>query len=148
MLNSGLLVMIAILPATALAQQPAKDAEVAAVVDSFHVAMSRGDSAAVLALLAPDAVVLESGDIETLAEHRAHHLPADIAFTRSVRTMRSAPRVGREDAVAWVSATAVVTGSYRGRRVDSQGAELMVLSRTGDGWRIRAIHWSSHPKTR
>jgi hypothetical protein len=48
--------------------------------------------------------------------------------------------------VAWVAATTTVIGSYRGRRVDSQGAELMVLSQARDGWRIRAIHWSSHAK--
>jgi hypothetical protein len=91
-------------------------------------------------------VIIERGEVETLAEYRAHHLPADIAFARSVRPRRSSPRVSREGMVAWVAATTTVSGSYRGRRVDSQGAELMVLSQALDGWRIRAIHWSSHAK--
>jgi hypothetical protein len=54
--------------------------------------MGRGDSAAVLAFLAPDAVIIERGEVETLAEYRAHHLPAGIAFARSVRTRQSSPR--------------------------------------------------------
>jgi ketosteroid isomerase-like protein len=146
LLSPGLLVTITILPSTALAQRPVGEREVVAVVDSFHISMGRGDSAAVLAFLAPDAVIIESGEVETLAEYRAHHLPADIAFARSVRTRRSSPRVSSEGMVAWVAATTTVSGSYRGRRVDSQGAELMVLSQARDGWRIRAIHWSSHAK--
>ena len=77
LLSPGLLVTITILPSTALAQWPVGEREVAAVVDSFHIAMGRGDSAAVLAFLAPDAVIVESGEVETLAEYRAHHLPAD-----------------------------------------------------------------------
>jgi hypothetical protein len=54
--------------------------------------MGRGDSAAVWAFLAPDAVIIERGEVETLAEYRAHHLPAGIAFARSVRTRQSSPR--------------------------------------------------------
>jgi hypothetical protein len=30
--------------------------------------------------------------------------------------------------------------------VNSTGAELMVLRRDGDGWRIVAIHWSSRTR--
>ena len=39
--------------------------------------------------------------------------------------------------------TSRTTGTYRERAINSAGAELMVLSRTADGWNIRAIHWSS-----
>jgi ketosteroid isomerase-like protein len=45
--------------------------------------------------------------------------------------------------VAWVVGTSTTRGEYRGRPVDSAGAELMVLTRTPQGWRIAAIHWSS-----
>ena len=40
--------------------------------------------------------------------------------------------------------TSRTLGAYRGRAIDSQGAELMVLTREGSRWKIRAIHWSSH----
>ena len=55
---------------------------------AFHAALAAGDSAAALALLAPDAVVLESGEVETRAEYAAHHLAADIEFSRAVPSQR------------------------------------------------------------
>ena len=114
-----------------------------ATVTAFHAALAAGDSAAALALLAPDAVVLESGEVETRAEYAAHHLAADIEFSRAVPSQRVVTLVHHEGAVAWVAATSTARGTFRDRAVASQGAELMVLSRTDIGWRIRAIHWSS-----
>lgn len=122
-------------------------AAVVATVEAFHAALAKGDSTAALALLAPDAVVLESGDIETRAEYEAHHLGADIAFTQAVPGRRQVTLVRVEGTVAWVAGTSITEGEFRGRPVNSQGAELMVLSRTSAGWRIRAIHWSSHRRT-
>jgi ketosteroid isomerase-like protein len=140
------------LPAAARAQLPAERAPAAAAADSadaattvtrFHQALARGDSAAALALLAPDATILESGGAETVAEYRAHHLPADIGFARAVPGQRAPLRAHVRGDVAWVVGTSTTRGEYRGRPVDSAGAELMVLTRTPQGWRIAAIHWSS-----
>jgi ketosteroid isomerase-like protein len=118
----------------------------AAEVERFHAALASGDVATVEALLAPDAIVLESGLVESRAEYVEHHLPADIAFSRAVAQVRSDVRVVREGSVAWVSARSAADGELRGRVVRSDGAELIVLARTGEGWRIRAIHWSSHER--
>ena len=118
-------------------------AAIVAVVERYHEALARGDSATALSLLAPDAVILESGGVETRAEYRSHHLPGDIAFSRAVRRERGPMRITIQGDVAWVSSTSTTRGEYRGRPVNSAGAELMVLSRESDGWRIRAIHWSS-----
>lgn len=135
-------------PATeARAQQTTAEAEVKAVVDSFHWALQRGDSTAVLALLAPDAVILESGGAETRDEYRSHHLPADIAFARSVKQTRSPTSVAVRGDVAWTTATSTTRGEYRGQAVNSASVELMVLSRRADGWKIRAIHWSSRNRS-
>ncbi len=122
----------------------ADSAAVAAVVDRYHRALSDGDSAVALSLLANDAMILESGDVETRDEYRSHHLPADIAFARAVPSVRGPVRVTIEGDAAWAISTATTHGSYRGRTIDSQGAELMVVTRKQDGWKIRAIHWSSH----
>ena len=119
---------------------------VAQTVQRFHEALRQGDSTGALALLAPDAVVLESGDTESLAEYRAHHLPADIAFAQAVRETRSPIRVTVRGDAAWAVSTTSVLGTYRSRPIDSAGAELMVLSRTPKGWVISAIHWSSRSK--
>jgi len=122
-------------------------AAVAAAVKRFHAALAAGDSAAALALLAPDAEVLESGERETRAEYRAHHLPADIEFARAVRSERGPVRVRVRGGVAWATTTSTAHGTFRGRAIDSTGAELMVLVRTEAGWRIAAIHWSSHRRS-
>ena len=119
---------------------------VVAAVERFHQALAAGDSVAALALLAPDVVVLESGDLETLADYRAHHLPADIAFARAVPSTRTLIRAVMQGDAAWVTSTSSTRGTYRDRPIDSAGAELVVLAREPGGWRIRAVHWSSHAR--
>jgi ketosteroid isomerase-like protein len=113
------------------------------VLERFRDAMAAGDSAGVLALLSPDVVVLESGGAENFGEFQAHHLAADIEFARAVQETRTPLRVTVRGDVAWAAGTSTARGQFRGRAVDSSGAELMVLVRTADGWRISAIHWSS-----
>lgn len=123
--------------------QATDSALVAAVVTAFHDALRSGDSVTAIALLAPDAVVLESGGSETLEEYRAAHLPADIAFSRAT-TRDSAPiGVMVRGEVAWAWSVSRTHGEFRGRQIDSDGAELMVLVRADGHWRIAAIHWSS-----
>ena len=119
---------------------------VAAVVNGFHAALSSGDSTTALRLLAPDALILESGGVETRAEYRGHHLPGDIEFARAIRSQRGPIRVRVEGSTAWATSTSTTQGDFRGRAINSAGAELMVLTRTPDGWRIAAVHWSSRTR--
>lgn len=129
------------------AQDPAGEAaRVASAVAAFHAALAAGDSVAALELLAPDAQILESGSSETLAEYRAHHLPADIAFAQAIPSERRILRVVVVDSIAWLTATSRAQGTFRDRPVNSDAVELMVLTRGGDRWRIRAIHWSSRSR--
>jgi ketosteroid isomerase-like protein len=118
-------------------------ASVAATVNGFQNALSSGDSAAALALLAPDAVILESGGIETRSEYRSHHLSGDVSFARAVKSVRSQLKVTVSGTTAWTTSTSTTQGDYNGRAINSTGAESMVLSKTAAGWRIRQIHWSS-----
>jgi ketosteroid isomerase-like protein len=130
------------------AAAPTDDSSSAAgTVHAFHDALARGDSAVALALLAPDVAILESGEVETLSAYRAHHLPADIDYARAVPSTSSPFQVTVQGDVAWAVSTSETKGTFRGRPIDSVGAELMILSRTAAGWRIRAIHWSSRRRT-
>jgi ketosteroid isomerase-like protein len=127
-------------------QAHAHDADSAAVlhvIHQFHRALETGDSATVLRLLHDDAVILETGDIETKQEYRSHHLTSDIAFARAVPRQAGPMHVVVVGDVAWASSTSIARGRYRDRDVNSQSAELVVLRRSGDGWVISAIHWSS-----
>jgi ketosteroid isomerase-like protein len=122
---------------------PGDSAAVVEVVERYHAALSAGDTATVMSLLAPGAVVLESGGIESREEYRSHHLPADMAFAKAVPRERGPIQVRVNGGTAWAASTSISQGRFRDREIDSQGAELMVLRRTEEGWRIEAIHWSS-----
>jgi ketosteroid isomerase-like protein len=137
-----------LLLAPAAAAQPARPDSAAALaaVGAFHAALAAADTAAALALLAPDALVLEAGGAETRAEYAAHHLAADVEFARAVSTRRTPVAVWQAGDVVWVAQTSESTGRFRGRDVSSAGAELVVLARAGAGWAIRAIHWSSRSR--
>lgn len=121
-------------------------AAVVAAVDAYHAALSAGDSSAVERLLAPGAVILESGGVETRSEYLGGHLRGDIAFAQGVPRERGPITVRMRGDVAWASSVSVTQGEYRGREINSASAELMVLERTATGWKIAAIHWSSRAR--
>ena len=131
-----------------LAAQPAEGdvAAVTAAVRAFHDGIRKGDAAAVARVIADDALMLEAGGTETRAEYLSHHLPADIEFEKTVSIKRSPIRVIVNGPSAWATSTSEFSGTFQGKPVDSLGAELMVLSRERDGWRIRAIHWSGRAR--
>lgn len=121
----------------------ADSAAVAQVVIRYHAALAAGDSAAALALLSDDALILESGGIETRAEYRAHHLPADMRAAQSRPAQRSPIRVTIRGDVAWAASTSTPVAESGSQPGSSSSAELMVMVKTAQGWRIAAIHWSS-----
>lgn len=122
---------------------PSDSAQVAALVHDYHAALERGDSAAALGLLASDAVIVESGDVESLADYRSHHLPADITFAKAVKSSRVPRGVTVAGDVAYSVATSTTKGTFKDRPVDTLGAELIVARRVEGRWKIAAIHWSS-----
>lgn len=123
--------------------QAADKAAVLATVRAFHDALARGDAVVALQMLAADVQVLESGGLETREQYRSQHLPGDMAYAKAMPSVRAEESVVISGDVAWVVGTSRTTGTYRERAINSAGAELMVLSRGAEGWRIRAIHWSS-----
>jgi ketosteroid isomerase-like protein len=125
---------------------PGDSAAAATVVDEYHAALSSGDSLRALALLSADAVILESGGIETKAEYRSHHLAADIAFAKAVKSERTPLVVKVNGNTAWTSSTSLSQGTFNGRAINSSGAESMVLTKRPEGWRIEAIHWSTRTR--
>lgn len=117
-------------------------AEVSAVVNAFHAALSSGNGEAAAALLTDDVHIMEGGGMETKEDYTSGHLNSDMAFAQAVPRERSELMVVVEGDIAWVTSTSTAVGTYRGREINSRGGELMVLSRTPEGWMIRAISWS------
>jgi ketosteroid isomerase-like protein len=145
-----LIALGALAPADARAQQePTRSDSARAVeaVEAFRAALARGDSAAVAAQLLSEAVVLESGGIETKCEYLGHHFHADHAFLENMTREVEHRDVRIEGNAAWVSTTSRMTGSYDGRALDLSSAELIVLRRRRPaGWRVAAVHWSSRSR--
>jgi uncharacterized GH25 family protein/ketosteroid isomerase-like protein len=121
-------------------------ADVVQTVRRLDQLLESGDSLGVMALLTDDAVVLESGSIESRAEYRSHHLASDIEFSRAVKGTDTIRSVTVRGDAAWVASTSAAQGTFRGRAVNTAGAELVTLVRTSAGWRISAIHWSSRAR--
>lgn len=117
-----------------------------AVVEAFHVALGRGDSAAVVALLDDKALIYEEGGAElSRAEYATHHLPEDIAFLAQVRERVLKRESGFDGSLAWVATQGEMTGTVAGKAFDRFTTETMVLQRSGTSWKILHIHWSSRP---
>ncbi len=114
------------------------------VANRFHALQAEGDSLGSLELLVPDVVIFESGGVErSRAEYRAHHLGVDVQFAAATEREVVEQDAYAEGDIAWVLTRTRVRGTFRGREIDSRGAETMVMRRTPEGWRIVHIHWSS-----
>jgi ketosteroid isomerase-like protein len=128
------------------AQQGGDQAAVRAVVARLHTAVTTGNAAAAMAVVAADAVFLEAGSVETRAQYEKDHLPADIEFEKSVPIKRGELRVVVSGDAAWSTCSYELKGTFQGRAIDSIGTEMMILSRTAGGWQIRAVSWSSRAR--
>ena len=117
---------------------------ITSAAEDFHKALSDGKPDQVMALLQPDALIVEGGTVQTRDEYQSEHLSADIAYARAVPSRQRNAIVRQEGDVAWITSTFGVTGTFHDKPVDDLAAETMVLTKTPAGWRIRTIHWSSH----
>ena len=134
-------------PVRAQQNRASDSIEVIAVRDAFHHALTIGDSATAMRLLAPEVRILESGGSQSREEYRSEHLASDIAYAKAVTSTTTSVRVSFARDVAWISSSSTTTGEFNGRPVNSLSVELMILRRvTGADdrrWVIEAIHWSS-----
>jgi len=119
------------------------EADVQAVVDAFHSALSSGDSIAALSHLAEDVTILESGGVENKEHYKSGHMAGDMRFAKAVPRKRGDMQVSIVGDVAWAHSTSITQGKMGDREINSQGAELVVLANEAGTWKIKAIHWSS-----
>ena len=113
-------------------------------VAAFHAALVAGDRQKATELMAPDALIYESGHVEaSSAEYAGHHLAADMAFARmSSRTvLKQGERT--EGKLAIVTQKTETTGTSKGKTLHVFGTETSVLENQGGKWRIVHVHWSS-----
>ena len=149
----GLLVSLSIAP-TLPAQSARDSAAAVAAVEQFHAALTAGDSARAVSLLTDDVLILESGAIQTRVEYLGGHLGADMRASAGSKATRTLTKVTIQGDVAYIVSRSVApaaappntpppaAGAAPANFV-SETAELMIVSKTTDGWKIRAVHWSS-----
>jgi ketosteroid isomerase-like protein len=114
------------------------------VVAEYHAALASGNSAKALSLLSPAVQIFESGYVEkSKDEYAGHHLPADMAFAKTVnrKVLKDSERIAGELAV--VMQETDTQGTHKGATVHMIGTETAVLEKKGDGWVITHFHWSS-----
>ena len=122
------------------------EADVKAAIETFYAAMKKGDPKAAMAMIAPDAVFVESGRLETRQQYEESHLPSDIDFEKQITGTRGPWRITINGNTAWGIASTEYKGPVDGRDLSFVSTQLAVVTRGEDGkWLIRSIHWSSMP---
>ncbi len=116
----------------------------AKVVENFHAALKQGNAKAALAQLSDDAIIFESGHMETRSEYANHHLEADIMFAKGVQRSVKGTTQQCVDSLCVIMQQSETVGKLKGKDVRSAGVETTVLRREGDIWKIHHVHWSSH----
>ena len=125
--------------------QNSRPDSVAAVsaVEQFHAALAAADSARAVSLLSDDVLILESGNIQTRAEYLGGHLGADMKASQGSKGERAVIKATVVGDAAYVIARTLTAPSGVAGNTGSESIELMVLSKSASGWKIRSVHWSS-----
>jgi ketosteroid isomerase-like protein len=137
------LVLVGGLAGCAQASDADREAEVVDVLRAFYAGIEAGDAEAVMQLVAPDALFIEAGMLETREQYETNHLPADIEFSTDIRGTPEIVRVAVDGDTAWIVASTRYEGTFDGFPLEFDGLQLMVLGRASGSWLVEAIHWSS-----
>ena len=123
-------------PSAVLAQEFRTPSE---LVDEFHKAVVKNDSARALSLLTPDAAVYEFGQIDPNLVQYVQNAP----MTNWTLDSR---RMGGGGDQFWVLSTYRVTGADKsGTAINDIVLETMIVQRVSGQFRIAHFHWSATP---
>lgn len=118
-----------------------------AVSDQLHHALQQGDRNAVLALLAPDVTITEGNVVQTRDAYAAVHLGEDIAFLKHARITTVSQGSEQQGDTAIVGSESEIQTIIKGKPISLRSREVLNLKKTGNAWKIVAIHWQSTPLT-
>ena len=116
----------------------------AKIVIQFHQALKGGDKALARSLLADNVLIFEGGGVERSADEYAHHhMLADMKYLAAINSTTLEHHVQITGNSAISISRSKTSGTYKGKDVDYEGMETMVLSKQENGWKIVHIHWSN-----
>jgi ketosteroid isomerase-like protein len=120
------------------------ETDAAQVVVQFHAALRSKQQSAARQLLDENVIIFEGGKVERSADEYAHHhMLADMNFLSSVTSQTIEHHVEVTGDIALSISRTSVKGQYRGKDIDSNGMETMVLKKIQGDWKITHIHWSN-----
>ncbi|AQS36391.1 SnoaL-like domain [Shewanella psychrophila] len=121
------------------------DQPVTKVVSEFHRAIQTGNEASVKRILAKNVLIYEGGNVErSLLEYASHHMQADMAYLKGLTVIMIEQQIQVYGNTAISTSVTKSSGLYKGKSIDSQGMETLVLNKeTGGEWQIVHIHWSN-----
>ncbi len=114
-------------------------------VEAYHKALAGKDPKAVLALMAEDADVFETGFVDpSRDDYSKSSLARDMEFAAKTKRNVQSQQSSGTASLAWVETLTRTTGSYNGDDVDVSGAETVVVRKDGSDWKIVHVHRSAH----
>jgi hypothetical protein len=118
-----------------------------AATRALQAARQRGDRAAALALLTPEASFSGGGHTQSCEEYANSHLGEDIAFLE--RAMIGPISLGSMpmDDTAMVGSESNIKVVNKSKPVTLRNRDMLTLKRVGGAWRMIAIQWQSPPHT-
>lgn len=120
------------------------DSAPAKVVSQFHKALGAKNQEVARGLLDDNVLIYEGGRAERSAsEYAQHHMMADMAFLSSVDVQTLEHQVKVYGDLAVSSARTKTKGTYKGKKINSNGMETIVLRKIKGDWKIINIHWSN-----
>jgi len=122
----------------------AKETAAGKVITQFHQALKSGDKLTARALLADDVLIFEGGGIEKSAdEYAQHHMLSDMKYLAEINTEVVDYNIKVMGDIAYAMSKSKSTGQYKGKSINNEGMETMVLQKEAGKWKIVHIHWSN-----
>ena len=110
----------------------------------FHKALKLGHKKKARSLLDDNVIIFEGGGVEKSADEYAnHHMLADMKYLANIKTEVLTHSVKIVGDMAYSMSQTKSTGQIKGRFINAEGLESMVLQKNNNQWKIVHIHWSN-----
>ena len=120
------------------------DTDAGKVITQFHKAIKKGYQKKARSLLDDNAIIFEGGKVERSADDYAnHHMISDMKYLAKIHTEVLEHSVKVVGDTAYSMSRTKSTGQYKGKYINSEGMESMVLLKKEGKWKIAHIHWSN-----
>lgn len=111
---------------------------------AFHAAINAGDGAKARVLLDDAVLIFEGGSVERSADQYAsHHMKSDMAFLQQMQITTLEHQVKVMGNAAVSMARSNIHGRYKGKDIDINSMETIILAKDNEQWHIVHIHWSN-----